>query len=117
MFCPSCGALAFPDPKGEIDCKNYKCQYSGSANIVIRGADGRDIDLSQAKSIIAAKGRVFQVGKDSDDIYGVLTIGDYSCPKCNEMEVYSEIDISSEFSETATTMRTCKNCRYGWRVS
>jgi|TARA_B110000914_G_C15433144_1_gene432413 DNA-directed RNA polymerase subunit M/transcription elongation factor TFIIS len=117
VFCPSCGTLSFPNHKGEIACTNHICGYKGPANIVIRGVDGREVDLSQVKTSVEAKARKFVVVKDSDNIYGVLTIGDYSCPKCNKMEVYSDIDISSEFSETATTMRTCKNCRYGWRVS
>ena len=50
MFCPECGTLSFPDPNGNIACTNYKCGYNGPANIVIKGTDGKDVDLSKAVS-------------------------------------------------------------------
>ena len=59
--------------RGDIACTNYKCGYNGPANVVIKGTDGKDVDLSQAKSSTAAKGRDFQVIKDSDERHGVLT--------------------------------------------
>ena len=116
MFCPSCGGLSFPNPKGEIACSNYKCKYKGPANIVIRDVDGRDVDLSKAKTHIAAKGRTFQVVKDSDEIHGRLTTGTYTCPncECDKMEVFSDVDMVAEFSETPTTRLTCKNCNHLW---
>ena len=114
MFCPSCGALSFPNAKGEIACKNYKCKYKGPANIVVKGSDGMDVDLSHVKTSIAAKGRVFGIVKDSDNKYGALTIGDYSCPQCHKMEVFAYMDHTQEFSETQTTVLTCKNCEHGW---
>jgi DNA-directed RNA polymerase subunit M/transcription elongation factor TFIIS len=115
VFCPQCGTLAFPNPKGDIACTNYKCGYNGPANVVIKGVDGRDVDLSQAKSSTAAKGRKYDVRKDSDKRQGRWTNGHYSCPRCGMMEVFSDVDSNSEYSETATTMLTCKNCKHGWR--
>jgi len=115
MFCPSCGTLSFPNPKGEIACTNYKCQYNGPANVVIKGADGKDVDLSQAKSSTAAKGRVFQVVKDSDERHGVLTTESYMCPKCDKMEVYAYLEQTRSSDEPETRMLTCKNCGHGWR--
>ena len=50
MFCPKCGTLAFPSPSGDISCTNYKCGYTGPANLVIKGVDGEEVDLSKIKS-------------------------------------------------------------------
>ena len=115
MFCPSCGTLSFPNPKGEIACTNYQCNYNGPANVVIKGTDGKDVDLSQAKSSTAAKGRVFQVVKDSDKRHGVLTTESYMCPKCDKMEVYAYLEQTRSSDEPETRMLTCKNCGHGWR--
>ena len=115
MFCPSCGTLAFPNPKGDIACTNYKCGYNGPANVVIKGADGKDVDLSQAKSSTAAKGREFQVIKDSDESHGVLTTESYMCPKCDKMEVFAYLEQTRSSDEPETRMLTCKNCKHGWR--
>jgi len=114
VFCPQCGTLAFPNPKGDIACTNSQCNYNGPANVVIKGADGRDVDLSQAKSSTAAKSRTFQVGRDSDKRHGALTTGTYTCPICDNMEVFSYVDLVAEFSETPTTRLTCKKCHHGW---
>ncbi len=116
MFCPSCGTLAFPNPKGDIACTNYKCGYNGPANVVIIGADGKNVDLSQAKSSTAARGRDYGVRRESDNkIQGRLTTDHYSCPKCDKMAVFAYVEPLLEFGETATTMLTCKNCDHGWR--
>ena len=39
MFCPQCGTLSFPSPSGDINCTNYKCGYSGPANLTVKGVD------------------------------------------------------------------------------
>ena len=77
MFCPECGTLSFPTPSGDINCTNYKCGYQGPANVKVRGADGKEVDLSKASSSTKAETRVYEVIKDSDEMKGVLTVGDY----------------------------------------
>ena len=94
--------------KSYIKCENGKCRFHGPA-------DGVDKDLLNAMSITKAKGRVIEVIKDSDEIHGALTTGSYRCPRCDKMEVFSDVDMNAEFSETPTTMLTCKNCDHGWR--
>ena len=64
MFCPKCGTLSFPNPSGDITCTNYKCGYSGPANLVIKGVDGEDVDLSNIKSETKAKDREYEIIKD-----------------------------------------------------
>jgi DNA-directed RNA polymerase subunit M/transcription elongation factor TFIIS len=95
--------------KGYIKCENYRCGFHGPADDV-------DIELLNAMSNTKANWRgPYDVRKDSDKRQGRLTIDLYSCPKCDQMEVYSYIDHNLEFAETATTMLTCKNCDHGWR--
>ena len=87
MFCPECGTLAFPDPSGVIDCTNYACGYKGSTSSSIKGEDGRTIDMTNLVSTSKAETREYEVIKDSDKFHGVLTVGDYMCPKCGEDHV------------------------------
>lgn len=115
MFCPECGTLAFPDPSGEIKCPNYKCGYAGAAENVVKGPDGKEIDLSKTSSSTKAEKRKYEVIKDSDQIAGVLTTGAYICPKCDGMEVYSELRQTRASDEPETRILTCKGCRHGWR--
>ena len=115
MFCPQCGTLSFPNPAGEISCTNYKCGYVGPANIVIKGTDGKDVDLSQATSSTETETRVYEVIKDSDKIHGVLTTGTYMCPKCDGIEVFFYIEQTRSSDEPETRMLTCKACSHGWR--
>ena len=105
MFCPKCGTLAFPSPSGD----------NGPANVIIKGVDGKDVDLSKAKSSTQAKSRVYEVIKDSDKLQGVLTTGTYMCPKCDCMEVFSYLEQTRSSDEPETRMLTCKNCGHGWR--
>jgi DNA-directed RNA polymerase subunit M len=121
MFCPQCGTLAFPSPSGDISCTNYKCGYNGPANLVIKGTDGKDVDLSKAKSSTNAKSRVYDVIKDSDKRHGVLTTNTYMCPNridgtpCDCIEVYSYLEQTRSSDEPETRMLTCKECGHGWR--
>ncbi len=115
MFCPKCGTLSFPSPSGDISCTNYKCGYVGPANLVIKGTDGKDVDLSKAKSSTEAKSRKYEVIKDSDKLQGVLTTGTYMCPKCDAMEVFSYLEQTRSSDEPETRMLTCKDCSHGWR--
>ncbi|MBJ47192.1 MAG: hypothetical protein CMB59_04785 [Euryarchaeota archaeon] len=46
---------------------------------------------------------------------GVLTVGDYMCPKCDGVEVYSYLEQTRSSDEPETRMLTCKNCGHGWR--
>ena len=115
MFCPKCGALSFPDPSGNISCPNYKCGYNGPANLVIKGSDGEDVDLSEVKSETKAQDREYEVIKDSDKIRGILTKDTYMCPKCDSVEVYAYLEQTRSSDEPETRMLTCKECGHGWR--
>ncbi|MDP6870043.1 MAG: hypothetical protein QGI21_04655 [Candidatus Poseidoniaceae archaeon] len=115
MFCPECGTLAFPTPTGEINCTNYKCGYRGAANVTVKGADGKDVDLSKTTSSTKAETRTYEVIKDSDEMKGVLTKDAYICPKCDCMEVYSYLEQTRSSDEPETRMLTCKDCGNGWR--
>ena len=115
MFCPECGTLAFPTPTGDINCTNYKCGYTGPANLTVKGADGKDVDLSKTTSSTKAKTRVYEVIKDSDELKGVLTTSAYICPKCDCIEVYSYLEQTRSSDEPETRMLTCKDCGNGWR--
>ena len=83
MFCPECGTLSFPDASGNINCPNYKCGYSGSAELKVTTTDGDQIDLSKASSSSSAEVREYDVIDDADQISGVLTTDSYICPKCD----------------------------------
>ena len=115
MFCPKCGTLSFPSPSGDIACTNYKCGYTGPAKLVIKGKDGKNVDLSKAKSKTKAIDREYEVIKDSDKARGVLTSGSYLCPKCDCDEVYSYLQQTRASDEPETRMLTCKACDHGWR--
>ena len=115
MFCPECGTLSFPTPSGDINCTNYKCGYKGPANVKVKGADGKEVDLSKASSSTKAETRVYEVIKDSDEMRGVLTSGDYMCPKCDCVEVFSYLEQTRSSDEPETRMLTCKECGNGWR--
>jgi len=115
MFCPECGTLSFPDPSGVITCTNYKCGYVGSANAMMKDKHGKTIDLSKTVSTTKAETRDYEVIKDSDKIHGVLTVGDYMCPKCDKVEVFSYLEQTRASDEPETRMLTCKDCGHGWR--
>ena len=107
MFCPKCGTLSFPSPSGDIACTNYKCGYTGPAKLVVKGADGKKVDLSKAKSKTQAVDREYEVIKDSDKARGVLTSGSYLCPKCDCDEVYSYL----EQTRSMSPKRACSPAR------
>ncbi|MBT3772020.1 MAG: hypothetical protein HOB52_01590 [Euryarchaeota archaeon] len=115
MFCPSCGTLAFPDSKGHIKCPNYKCGYDGDASNVVKTADGGEIDLSKTMSSSKVQSRKYEVINDADNMRGVLTNGDYICPKCDKREVFSYLEQTRASDEPETRMLTCKSCKHGWR--
>ena len=115
MFCPECGTLAFPSPSGDISCTNYKCGYSGPANVKVKGSDGKMVDLSKSISSTKAETRKYEVIKDSDELKGVLTTEAYLCPKCECMAVYSYLEQTRASDEPETRMLTCKDCNHGWR--
>jgi DNA-directed RNA polymerase subunit M/transcription elongation factor TFIIS len=97
MFCPECGTLSFPNPKGEIACTNYKCGYNGPANVVIKDqTTGKEVDLSQATSSTESRARVYDVIKDSD-------------------KRHSYLEQTRSSDEPETRMLTCKDCGKGWR--
>ena len=101
MFCPKCGTLSFPSlGMGAISCTNYKCGYQGPANLKVKGADGKEVDLSKASSSTKAETRVYEVTKDSDEMKGTLTVGDYMCPKCDSVEVYSYLEQTRSSDKT-----------------
>lgn len=112
MFCPECGTMAFPI-NGEIDCTNYKCGYNGPVGKM--KIQGKEIDLGDVQSSSKAETREYEVIKDSDQMKGVLTTGDYMCPKCNGVEVFSYLEQTRSSDEPETRMLTCKNCGKGWR--
>ena len=115
MFCPKCGTLSFPSPSGDITCTNYKCGYVGPENLVIKGVDGEDVDLSNIKSETKAKDREYEIIKDSDKMQGILTTDTYMCPKCDSVEVYAYLEQTRSSDEPETRMLTCKECGHGWR--
>ena len=94
--------------KDYIECKNGNCGFHGPA-------DGVDKDLLNVKSSTKAKGRVYDVVKDSDKRHGVLTTESYMCPKCDLMEVFAYLEQTRSSDEPETRMLTCKNCGHGWR--
>ena len=87
MFCPKCGTLSFPSPSGDITCTNYKCGYTGPANVKMK-LGGKEIDLSKTKTTTKAEKREYEIIKDSDQRKGVLSTEAYMCPKCDCTEVY-----------------------------
>jgi len=112
MFCPECGTMAFPI-NGEIECTNYKCGYNGPVGKM--KIQGKEIDLGDVQSSSKAETREYEVIKDSDQMKGVLTTGDYMCPKCNGVKVFSYLEQTRSSDEPETRMLTCKNCGKGWR--
>ena len=115
MFCPQCGTLAFPDPTGNIMCPNYQCDYRGSASNTIVGTDGQEIDLAKASSTSKVAKRKYEVIPDSSELKGVLTTGNYICPKCDGNEVFVELVQTRSSDEPETRILTCKGCKHGWR--
>ena len=81
----------------------------------VKGADGKEVDLSKVTSSSKAETRVYEVIKDSDEMRGVLTKGDYMCPKCECVEVFSYLEQTGSSDEPETGMLTCKECGNGWR--
>ena len=57
----------------------------------------------------------FEIIKDSDNMQGILTTGDYMCPKCDCVEVYAYLEQTRSSDEPETRMLTCKDCGNGWR--
>jgi DNA-directed RNA polymerase subunit M len=91
-----------------IMCQNGRCGFHGPADDV-------DKNLLNARSNTAAKGRKYEVVKDSDKMQGVLTKDSYMCPKCDKMEVFAYLEQTRSSDEPETRMLTCKNCDHGWR--
>ena len=114
MFCPKCGTLSFPTPSGDISCTNYKCGYKGPANLKAK-IGGKEVDLSKATSSTKVESRDFEIIKDSDNMQGIMPVGDYMCPKCDCVEVYAYLEQTRSSDEPETRMLTCKNCGNGWR--
>ena len=52
----------------------------------MKGSDGKEVDLSKATSSTKAETRVYEVIKDSDEMKGVLTVGDYIAPSAMELK-------------------------------
>lgn len=115
MFCPECGSLSFPSPSGEINCNNWKCGYQGPANLTIKTRNEGEIDLSKLCTTTKAKGRLFEVHRDSENIRGLRTIGECMCPKCESDEVYSYLEPLLDMAEIQVAMLTCGECGFGWR--
>jgi DNA-directed RNA polymerase subunit M/transcription elongation factor TFIIS len=115
MFCPECGTLAFPDPSGNIECRNYKCGYKGSAENKIRGTDGKEINLAELVSSSIAETREYGIINDGDEMKGVRTDGQYHCPKCPSSKVYSYLEPLLDMGEIQVAMLTCIECGWGWR--
>ena len=114
MFCPNCGTLSFPSPSGDITCTNYKCGYTGPANVKMK-VQGKEIDLSKTKTTTKAEKREYDIIKDSDQRKGVLSTESYMCPKCDCTEVYFYLEQTRSSDEPETRMLTCKDCGHGWR--
>ena len=94
-------------------CKNPYCEFHGPAEKVM--LNGREIDLDEFSSKSEIENRDYTPIKESESIPGVLTWGDYICPKCDCTEVYADVNSNLEFAETAAKMLTCKKCSHGWR--
>lgn len=114
MFCPKCGTLSFPSPKGDISCTNYKCGYKGPANLKME-IGGKEVDLSKATSSTKVMTQTYEVIRDSEKVQGVLTTATYMCPKCDGVEVFAYLEQTRSSDEPETRMLTCKNCQHGWR--
>jgi len=76
---------------------------------------GKEVDLSKATSSTKVESRDYEVIKDSDNMQGILTIGDYMCPKCDCVEVFAYLEQTRSSDEPETRMLTCKDCGNGWR--
>ena len=87
----------------------------GPANLKTK-IGGKEVDLSKATSSTKVESRDYEVIKDSDNMQGILTTGDYMCPKCDCVEVYAYLEQTRSSDEPETRMLTCKNCGNGWRV-
>ena len=94
-------------------CNNPSCNYNGPAAKVKK--DGKEIDFDDLNSKSVVENRDYTPIKDSEGIPGVLTRGDYICPRCDCTEVYADVNSSLEFGETSAKMLTCKKCGHGWR--
>ena len=79
--------------------------------------NGKDVDLSSSVSTIKAENQNLASGviKDSEQVKGQLTVGDYMCPRCNSEEIYSYLEPLLDMAEVLVTMLTCKECGLGWR--
>ena len=117
MFCPKCGTLSFPNPSGDVKCTNYKCGYEGPAKLIVKGADGKDIDLSDIKSQTKVEQLEYEIIKYTDNVQGILTKGTYMCPRCDHTDVYAYLEQTRSSDEPETRMLTCANndCSHGWR--
>ena len=59
--------------------------------------------------------RKYEVIPDSSELKGVLTTGNYICPKCDGNEVFVELVQTRSSDEPETRILTCKGCKHGWR--
>ena len=88
---------------------------SRPANLKVKGADGKEVDLSQVTSSSKAETRVYEVIKDSDEMRGVLQL-ETTCVQSVTVLKYTLILSKHALSdEPETRMLTCKNCGNGWR--
>ena len=94
--------------KDYIQCPNPECAFHGPADKVEKR-------FMNTKSKTASVSRKYEVIKDSDNRQGILTTGDYMCPKCDCVEVYAYLEQTRSSDEPETRMLTCKNCGNGWR--
>ena len=49
MFCPDCGALAYPDSRYHIRCNDHRCKYEGISLKYINTVSGL-VDLNKVNS-------------------------------------------------------------------
>ena len=123
MFCPICGALSFPDSKNNIKCPDYKCGYEGplagpdgKGGKIIDPMSGEEIDLTNATAKNATKSLKHLTEVVEEEVArGILRVGDYICPNCEENRVYVWMQQTRSSDEPETKMCTCESCNKKWR--
>ena len=123
MFCPICGALSFPDSKNNIKCPDYKCGYEGplagpdgKGGKFIDPMSGEEIDLTNATAKNTTKSLKHLTEVVEEEVArGILRVGDYICPNCEENRVYVWMQQTRSSDEPETKMCTCESCNKKWR--
>ena len=123
MFCPVCGALSYPDDRGEIKCPDYKCGYEGPlSGLDGKGSEftdpmtGETIDLSKTTASTGSKDlKHLTEVVEEDGPRGTLRVGDYLCPKCDENRTYVEMMQTSSSDQAETKIFTCESCGHRCR--